>query len=105
MAFDDIESYWQNITTLSTSSIEWLQSTTASTQEYTNLTNFVDAMDTTSTINNDTSEVPYEDYKYRPETYMVPIMFGIIFIVGVVGNGTLIIVFIRHRAMRNVPNT
>ena len=52
-----------------------------------------------------TDDTPYEDYKYRPETYMVPIMFGMIFIVGVVGNGTLIIVFIKHRAMRNVPNT
>lgn len=62
---------------------------------------------TNDDLNNNGSgiDVPYEDYKYRPETYMVPIMFGIIFIVGVVGNGTLIIVFIRHRAMRNVPNT
>lgn len=56
-------------------------------------------------LNNDTVDVPYEDYKYRPETYLVPIIFGLIFIVGVVGNGTLIVVFIRHRTMRNVPNT
>lgn len=58
-----------------------------------------------SSQGNDTGDTPYEDYKYRPETYMVPIMFGIIFVVGVVGNGTLIIVFIKHRAMRNIPNT
>lgn len=53
---------------------------------------------------NGTSEefVPYEN---RPETYLVPLLFSIIFIVGVLGNGTLIIVFIKHRAMRNVPNT
>lgn len=60
---------------------------------------------TSSNNINNSTEVPYEEYKYRPETYMVPIMFSIIFIVGVVGNGTLIIVFVRHRAMRNVPNT
>lgn len=58
-----------------------------------------------SQSDNDTIDTPYEEYKYRPETYMVPIIFGLIFVVGVVGNGTLIIVFIKHRAMRNVPNT
>lgn len=51
------------------------------------------------------AEVPYEDYKYRPETYIVPIIFGIIFVAGLMGNGMLIAVFVKHRAMRNVPNT
>lgn len=51
------------------------------------------------------ADVPYEDYKYRPETYIVPLIFGIIFIAGLTGNGMLIAVFIKHRAMRNVPNT
>ncbi|XP_058836442.1 neuropeptide CCHamide-1 receptor [Topomyia yanbarensis] len=51
------------------------------------------------------TEVPYTPYERRPETYIVPILFAIIFVVGVLGNGTLIIVFLRHRAMRNVPNT
>lgn len=52
-----------------------------------------------------TTETPFQPYEHRPETYMVPIIFGLIFIVGVIGNGTLIIVFLRHRAMRNIPNT
>lgn len=52
-----------------------------------------------------TTETPYQPYEHRPETYMVPIIFGLIFIVGVLGNGTLVVVFLRHRAMRNVPNT
>ncbi|XP_058464452.1 neuropeptide CCHamide-1 receptor-like [Malaya genurostris] len=52
-----------------------------------------------------TTEIPYTPYERRPETYIVPILFAIIFVVGVLGNGTLIIVFLRHRAMRNVPNT
>lgn len=45
---------------------------------------------------------PYPD---RPETYYVPVLFAIIFLVGVVGNGTLVVIFLRHRTMRNVPNT
>lgn len=47
----------------------------------------------------------YTPYADRPETYIVPVLFFIIFVVGVVGNGTLVVIFIRHRAMRNVPNT
>ncbi|XP_039294765.1 neuropeptide CCHamide-1 receptor [Nilaparvata lugens] len=53
---------------------------------------------------NATSEtvIPLED---RPETYVVPVIFALIFLVGVVGNGTLVFIFARHRNMRNVPNT
>lgn len=47
----------------------------------------------------------YKPYNERPETYIVPFIFSIIFVVGVVGNGTLIVIFLRHRAMRNIPNT
>ncbi|KAF5296488.1 hypothetical protein FQR65_LT01477 [Abscondita terminalis] len=47
----------------------------------------------------------YTPYPERPETYIVPVLFFIIFVVGVLGNGTLVVVFLRHRAMRNVPNT
>ncbi|XP_061391414.1 neuropeptide CCHamide-2 receptor [Musca vetustissima] len=41
----------------------------------------------------------------RPETIVVAILFTLIFIVGVLGNGTLVIIFFRHRSMRNIPNT
>lgn len=41
----------------------------------------------------------------RPETIFVAILFMLIFIVGVLGNGTLVIIFFRHRSMRNIPNT
>lgn len=51
-----------------------------------------------------TTEVPYVDYGERPETYIVPFIFAIIFLVGVLGNGCLILIFFRHRTMRNVPN-
>lgn len=48
---------------------------------------------------------PFQPYIERPETYIVPFIFALIFIIGVVGNGTLVAVFVRHKAMRNVPNT
>ncbi|KAG8299584.1 Neuropeptide CCHamide-2 receptor, partial [Homalodisca vitripennis] len=54
------------------------------------------------TIKPSTEIPPYPD---RPETYYVPVLFSLIFLVGVVGNGTLVVIFIRHRTMRNVPNT
>ncbi|CAD0202469.1 unnamed protein product [Chrysodeixis includens] len=47
----------------------------------------------------------YQPYYERPETYIVPLIFALIFVIGVVGNGTLVAVFVRHKAMRNVPNT
>ncbi|BES94376.1 unnamed protein product [Nesidiocoris tenuis] len=56
---------------------------------------------------NGTDDEAYEyiPYAKRPETYIVPFVFAIIFIVGVLGNGTLVLIFVRHRNMRNVPNT
>jgi hypothetical protein len=51
-----------------------------------------------------TTEVPYIDYGDRPETYIIPFVFALIFLVGVLGNGCLILIFFRHRTMRNVPN-
>lgn len=67
--------------------------------EYSNDTNATAA----TTVN--TEEVSYKGYEYRLETYIVPIIFSIIFLAGLMGNGMLIAVFVKHRAMRNVPNT
>ncbi|KAJ2945537.1 hypothetical protein O0L34_g357 [Tuta absoluta] len=59
-----------------------------------------------STFSDDNStESEYTPYADRLETYLVPVLFAIIFIVGVLGNGTLVIVYVRHRGMRNAPNT
>lgn len=62
---------------------------------------------TVSSADNSTNSTQstYVDYSKRPETYIVPILFALIFVVGVLGNGTLVLIFIRHRNMRNVPNT
>lgn len=64
-------------------------------------------MDEYFNISNDEDRniTDYVPYIYRIETYLVPIIFFIIFIVGILGNGTLVIIFLRHRTMRNVPNT
>lgn len=47
----------------------------------------------------------YIPYDKRLETYIVPVLFSIIFVVGIVGNWTICVIFIRHPSMRNVPNT
>ena len=54
---------------------------------------------------NVTAMADYMPYEQRLATYIVPIIFALIFIIGVLGNGCLILIFFRHRAMRNVPNT
>ncbi|XP_068146549.1 neuropeptide CCHamide-1 receptor [Drosophila tropicalis] len=54
---------------------------------------------------NGSTATTYVPYGRRPETYIVPILFALIFVVGVLGNGTLIVVFLSVRQMRNVPNT
>ncbi|XP_069361056.1 neuropeptide CCHamide-2 receptor-like isoform X2 [Maniola hyperantus] len=56
-------------------------------------------------VYDNSSDSGYTPYSDRIETYLVPVIFALIFIVGVLGNGTLVIVYIRHRGMRNAPNT
>jgi len=50
------------------------------------------------------SEEDYVSYAERPETYVVPLIFSIIFIVGLIGNGTLVHIIVRNKSMRNLPN-
>lgn len=52
---------------------------------------------------NDT--LPYIPMSTRPERIIVPIVFALIFLVGVTGNGALVFFFIKYPQMRNVPNT
>ena len=47
----------------------------------------------------------FKEYKDRWEPYTVPVFFGIIFLVGVIGNGSLVYILCRHKTMRSVPNT
>lgn len=50
-------------------------------------------------------EGSYVPYAHRPETYLAPLIFLVIFVVGFIGNGLLIFIFTRHKSLRNVPNT
>lgn len=58
-----------------------------------------------STVKTTVEDSTYVPYSHRPETYLAPFIFLIIFIVGFTGNGLLIFVFTRHKSLRNVPNT
>lgn len=51
------------------------------------------------------TELDFEPYSNRIETYLAPIIFSIIFVTGIVGNWTVCAIFIKHSSMRNVPNT
>jgi len=53
-----------------------------------------------TTVGNETFEEPYEG----PEWIVVPLVFGLIFVVGVVGNGTLIFTVLVNKNMRTTPN-
>ncbi|KAG5331049.1 CCH2R protein, partial [Acromyrmex charruanus] len=64
----------------------------------------------TEDIFNMSSEMEYDYDKYIPvaervETYIIPVIFLLILIVGVIGNGILILILLRHTSMRNIPNT
>ena len=52
-----------------------------------------------SSLNNDT-----ETLHEGPEGIIVPILFGLIFLIGIVGNGTLIFTVLVNKNMRNTPN-
>lgn len=50
-------------------------------------------------------DLDYVPYDQRPETYIVPVVFSLILVVGVTGNGILVLILLCHANMRNVPNT
>ena len=57
------------------------------------------------TVKENDGDDKYRPYNEQPETYIVPVIFGIIFLVGVIGNGCLIYILLRHKSMRSIPNT
>ncbi|CAK9827314.1 Neuropeptide CCHamide-1 receptor [Anthophora retusa] len=54
--------------------------------------------------NYDDEDDSYVPYDQRPETYIVSVVFLLILVVGVTGNGILVLTLLRHANMRNVPN-
>ncbi|KAK9308991.1 hypothetical protein QLX08_001188 [Tetragonisca angustula] len=55
--------------------------------------------------NDDEEDDDYVPYDQRPETYIVPVVFLLILVVGVIGNGILVFTLLCDANMRNVPNT
>lgn len=55
--------------------------------------------------NEDEEDDSYVPYDQRPETYIVPVVFLLILVVGVIGNGILVFTLVCHASMRNIPNT
>lgn len=96
---------WNELRSVITQSLVELSSDSISLMTDTMSTYMNDTNGTLATTPINMEEVSYKGYQYRPETYIVPIIFGIIFLAGLMGNGMLIAVFVKHRAMRNVPNT
>lgn len=60
-------------------------------------------VNTSSEMEYDSDE--YVPYAQRPETYIVPAIFSLILVVGVAGNGILVLILLCHTSMRNIPNT
>lgn len=70
------------------------------------MTNYTDNSDFGNiTKNTNDEEEKYTPYSDRPETYIVPIIFLLILLIGLTGNGVLALTILRHTNMRNVPNT
>src|SRR6218665_912683 len=45
-----------------------------------------------------------EFWQHSPETFVVPVLLAIIFVIGLVGNATLIFIVLRNKPMRTKPN-
>ncbi|OQR72361.1 gastrin-releasing peptide receptor-like [Tropilaelaps mercedesae] len=69
-----------------------------------NGTNTIAQAENISFILSDEEELNYVPLGKRLETYLAPPVFTLIFGVGLIGNGTLILIFLRNKAMRSVPN-
>ncbi|KOC66557.1 Gastrin-releasing peptide receptor [Habropoda laboriosa] len=91
-------------TTPSTSTIFKVTSGITSTTHYTSIESVYSVIDETMVKENNNEEEEYTPYGERPETYIVPIVFLLIMLIGLTGNGVLALTILRHSNMRNVPN-
>ncbi|XP_076223922.1 neuropeptide CCHamide-1 receptor-like isoform X2 [Nomia melanderi] len=73
------------------------------TVRYTSISVY-DVIDQTSVNTEGKADVEYTPYENRPETYIVPLVFLLILLIGLTGNGVLALTILRHSNMRNVPN-
>ena len=68
------------------------------------LDNMTLVVDNCSLLNNTSEECQMEMADIGAGEIVIPIIFVILMIVGVLGNGTLIFTVLRNKSMRNVPN-
>lgn len=68
------------------------------------MTSSLDNASYVQSTENSTMIAPLMEAEKRPEAIIVPILFGVIFLVGVVGNIALIFTVLRNKTMRNTPN-
>ncbi|KAL8560882.1 hypothetical protein ACOMHN_063132 [Nucella lapillus] len=76
-----------------------IQSSTLPPQKMPPMTNV-----TVTNASNDSLYVPTWAIEPYHEAIAVPAVFGLIFIIGLVGNGTLIFIVAANKVMRNMPN-
>ncbi|KAG8337331.1 hypothetical protein J6590_026296 [Homalodisca vitripennis] len=57
-----------------------------------------------STVNMTDTFQEHVPNRMRFETYLVPVVLALMFVIGIVGNGTLILIFLRHKNLRNIIN-
>lgn len=91
-------------TTPSASNVLKVTSAAASSTQYASIVSMIDQMMTEASEEPANAEEDYTPYGERPETYIVPIVFLLILVIGLTGNGVLALTILRHSNMRNVPN-
>ena len=69
-----------------------------------NLTLFLPEFPVNSSHNTTHGDHEVSQFSGRPEGYAVPVIFAMIFITGIIGNGTLIYTVLRNKNMRNTSN-
>jgi gastrin-releasing peptide receptor len=70
----------------------------------TEMTTNLDNATIVQSTENTTFIEPLIEAEERPEAIIVPVIFAIIFLVGVIGNTALIFTVLRNKSMRNTPN-
>lgn len=88
----------------STSTILRVTEEISSVTKYSSIGSVYEVINGTILEENDNKEEEYTPYRERPETYIVPVVFLLILLIGLTGNGVLVLTILRHRNMRNVPN-
>jgi bombesin-like receptor 3 len=61
-------------------------------------------MNESAALNASDNSAEAEEERVNVEKYLAPVIFGLIFVVGAVGNGSLMFIICRYKSMRNLTN-